>query len=149
MTQPLMESPDPCFPLIVIDSLCRWFFYKCRCGVDIGVSLTGNVAPLLLFTCSSQAGQGHISSLQIPLHPASSYSGSCPAWAALVRACSGHSRGPGRVSPGWPLPQRSKSGAATHRVASTDGSSHIFQQYTSVLKKETEAQRDHVVSPKL
>ena len=37
-TQPQIESPAPCFPLIVIDSLCRWPFCKCRCWVDIGVS---------------------------------------------------------------------------------------------------------------
>lgn len=126
MTQPQMGSPDPCFPVIVLDSLCRWSFCKCRWWVDIGVSLTVNVAPSLLFTCSSQAGQGHVSSLQIPLHPASSYSGSCPAGAALIRACSVHSTGPCRISLGWPLPQRSESGGATHHVASTDRSIHMY-----------------------
>uniref|UniRef100_A0A4W2GNY8 Uncharacterized protein n=1 Tax=Bos indicus x Bos taurus TaxID=30522 RepID=A0A4W2GNY8_BOBOX len=49
-----------------------------------------------------------------------------PCRGCINTACSGHSTGPCRISLGWPLPQRSESGGATHHVASTDRSIHMY-----------------------
>lgn len=78
----LIESPAPCSP-IVIDSLCRWPFCKCRCRVDIGVSCC-KCAPTTALYVLQPSRPGAYFSFSPDTHYPASYSWLPPAGAALI-----------------------------------------------------------------